>query len=94
MTVDLCISEKKWGPINAALYLTDRNTIIVKGVFFDEERNKEYPGPNYEVAQLAPELIDIKNDQPQRYLRTAKWRRFIRELWKIVEDNPWFRYPA
>lgn len=89
---EICISEKKIGPIFAALYLTDIDTVKVNGTFHDEERDKDYPGPVYEIAELTDELLAIKKEQPQRYLRTAKWRNFIKNLWKTVEDNPWFRY--
>ena len=94
MAVELCISEKKWGPIYAALYVTDLNTIRVRGIYHDEERNKDYTGPEYEISGLSEELIAIKKEQPQRYLRNSKWRNFVQGLWKTVQDNPWFRYPV
>lgn len=93
MAVELCISEKTWGPIYAALYVTDTNTICVKGIFHDDERHKDYPGPEYEIAGVSEELIAIKKERPHRYLRNPKWRNFVQGLWKTVQDNPWFRYP-
>lgn len=92
MAVELCVSEKKWGPIHAALYVTDENTIIVKGTFHDEDRDKIYPGPEYVVAEVSKELVGIKAEHPHRYLRACKWRSFLNDVWQMVEDNPWFRY--
>ena len=87
-----CISEKNWGPIHASLYITDENTIVVGGVFHDEENDKIYPGPEYQLSTVPDELVAIQQEQPNRYLNTLKWRKFITGLWKSVQDNPWFRY--
>lgn len=92
MEKELCLSEKKWGPIIASLYVTNENTITVNGVFHDEEKHMDYPGPNYEVGKIPQDLIAIKTDTPHMYVHTKKWQTYIRGLWKIVQDNPWFRY--
>lgn len=90
--LEFCISQKKMGPISASLYLTDEDEVTVDGIFHDDEKEMDYPGPHYQIAIVPPELVKIKNEQPQRYLHTVKWRDFIRGLWKVVQDNPWFRY--
>ncbi len=89
---ELSISEKTWGPITAALYVTDRNTIIVHGSYHDEDINRDYQGPTYEIAVIPQELASLKQERPHRYIHSAGWQCFIRGLWKIVQDNPWFRY--
>ncbi|MCM1323898.1 MAG: hypothetical protein NC218_07040 [Acetobacter sp.] len=87
----ICISEKKWGPIFAALYLMEDNNIVVSGTFQDEDE-KNYPGPCYEISEIPEELLAIKEERPGRYLHSPKWRAYIASIWEIVQDNPWFRY--
>jgi len=92
MMTELSISEKTWGPITAALYVTDRNQVIVSGSYHDEESKRDYPGPTYEIMFVPQELVNLKQAHPYCYIHSAKWQNFIRDLWKIVQDDPWFRY--
>lgn len=90
--VDTSISQKNWGPFYASLYVTDENTIIVSGVFYDEETKTHHQGPEYKIADIKEDLAKIRQEHPHRYLYTPKWCNYIRELWEIVNDDPWFRY--
>ncbi len=86
------IASKTWGPILANLYLEDAKRIRLTGTYIDEEKDRSYPGPDYIISDLPGELKQILAEHPGRYLVTAKWQQFIRNLWQIVKDNPWFGY--
>lgn len=89
---ELSISERKWGPIIATLYVTDQNTVIVRGLYHDEENNRFYTGPTCEIGKVPPELANIREASPYCFVHNTGWQRFIRDLWKIVQDNPWYYY--
>lgn len=86
------IASKNWGPILANLYLEDKSRIRLTGTYIDEEKDKSYPGPDIIISDLPGEIKELLETHPQRYQATAKWQKFLRGLWLIVKDNPWFGY--
>lgn len=86
------VASKNWGPILANLYLENGTAIRLIGTYIDEEKDTSYPGPDYIIAELPDEIKELIKEHPNRYQFTAKWQKFLRELWPVVKDNPWFRY--
>lgn len=85
------IATKTWGPIIASLYRENENIRVI-GTFFDDEKDVTYPGPNYIIAKVTEELMEDVKESPERYHNLPKWQKYIRQLWPIVKDNPWFGY--
>ncbi len=85
------LASKNWGPILANLYLEGKSIRVI-GTYLDEDEDKTYPGPDYIIAEVPAELMEIVKEHPNRFLTSPKWQKYIRPLWLIVRDNPWFGY--
>lgn len=85
------LASKNWGPILANMYL-ENGCIRLIGSFLDDEKDKTYPGPDMIIAEVPEELMTIVKESPGRYHTFPQWQKYIRQLWLIVKDNPWFGY--